>query len=179
MKFALIILSLLSFSALAAMSPVQTKIEAEVVKDLAGEKSCFNGAVKAKMTEMEENYGGRFGGSYDINSQTVFETVYRYTTKYCSDFLDINLNVLERSDENEEKIVYRRCENANLNKSVVSITFAASTSGTIEQEGLAFGVQLITNNDIIVDKNAGYHAKDSEIKSWKITETLTCKLLEL
>lgn len=179
MKFALIVLSLISFSVLAEVSPVQTKIEAEVVKDLAGEKSCFNGAVKAKMTEMEENYGGRFGGSYDVSSQTVFETVYRYTTKYCSDFLDINLNIIERSDENEDKIVYRRCENANLNKSVASITFAASTSGTFEREGLVFGVELITNNDIIVDKNADYQAEDSEIKSWKVTETLTCKLLEL
>ncbi len=182
MKTALLALCLVSFSAFAddvSNLPLQAKIEAEAAKDAAGEKSCFNGAIKAKIAEMEENYGGRYGGSYDVATQTVFETTYRYTTKYCSQYLDKDFNVLDESEGNDEKIVYRRCENADINKSIATITFGASTSGTLETEGLVFGVDLITNNDYIVVKDAGYHAEDDEIVKYTQTETLSCKLIEL
>lgn len=180
MKSFLIALSLFSVgAAFAETSPeVQKKIEQEVEKDLKGQPSCFKGAVKAKMAEMEENYGGRFGGNYEVNTQTVFETTFRYTSKYCSEYYDINMNILDENAD-ESLIAFRRCENADTNKSIGSITFGASTSGTLETEGLAFGVDYVRTNDLIVTKDAGYHAEESEIKSWKVTETLACKLIEL
>ncbi len=182
MKIALIALTLVSFSAFAEDNSnlgIQAKIKAEVAKDAAGEKSCFNGAVKAKINEMEENYGGRYGGSYEVATQSVYETTYRYTTKYCSEYLDKDFKVLDESEGNDELIVYRRCENADINKSIATITFGASTSGTFEQEGLVFGVDLIVNNDYIVVKDAGYRAEDHEIVKYTQTETLSCKLIEL
>jgi hypothetical protein len=177
--FFFIFLATLSLSAIAEVSPIQALIEAEAAKDVAGQKSCFNGAIKSKLAEMEENYGGRFGGNYEVNTLTVSETVYRYSTKYCSDRLDKDLNVLSNEEENEDLYVYKRCANDDLNKSVAAITFGASTSGTLEQEGLVFGIDLVTTNDYIVVKDASYNADEDEIKSYKKTETLTCKLIEL
>lgn len=178
MKILLLALTVFSSSYAFAQSSevLPAKLEAEIQKDLEGKDSCFKGKVKELKTSMEENYGGRFGGSYELNSSTVFETQYRSLAKYCDSYLDADLKEVESDNP---KAIYRHCENTDTNKSIATISFGASTSGTHEIEGLAFIVNYNRTNDLVVDINADYHPEESEIKSWDVIEELTCTLINL
>ncbi len=153
------------------------KVTAEIQKDLEGIPSCFRGKMKAKFEYMQENYGGRFSDSYDLDMLKIMETIFRKPAKYCSEILDRDLRTLGE-DAPENEFVYRRCVNTDLSTSIAGITFNASTSGTFETEGLIFNIRYDVTNDLIVNYDAPYFPEDSEIKSWKVTEELECTIVE-
>ncbi len=158
---------------------LEVLVEAEIQKDLQGKPSCFSGKVKKFKDQMQENYGGRFGdGEHTLSLAEVNSTRYRSYAKYCSTGLDINLNEVT-SDQDESLVVYKKCHGKYSTKNIAAITFGASTSGTIEVEGLAFAVNYSENHDLIVKKDADYFPEESDIKSWDITKELTCKLIKL
>lgn len=149
----------------------------EVEKDLAGEKSCFKGAVKKKMEEMHENYGGRFGGSYNLEVLKIMDTQYRYLAKYCDHYLDRDLNILPDHADDSLR-AYRQCTHTNESLSIAGVIFESTTSGTFEREGLIFKVRYDVTNSLIVNHDAGYHVEDSEIKSWNTTIEMECALVD-
>lgn len=153
------------------------KLQQEILKDLNNEPSCFKGKVKEKFLYMQDNYGGRFGDSYNLDVLRIFETVYRSNAKYCDWALDADMNRLPASAHDSLK-KYRECINTDTSRSIAGITFEASTSGTLEKEGLIFSIRYDVTNDLIVDYDASYHPEESEIKSWKTTEELECSIIE-
>jgi hypothetical protein len=153
------------------------KLNQEIQKDLNGEPSCFKGKVKDKFLFMQDNYGGRFGDSYNLDVLRIFETIFRSNAKYCDWALDSDMNRLPQGAHDSLK-KYRECINTDSSTSVAAITFDASTSGTLEKEGLIFSIRYDVTNDLIVDYDASYHPEDSEIKSWKTFEDLECTIIE-
>jgi hypothetical protein len=150
--------------------------EAEVQKDLAGEKSCFGGEIKKLHDEMEDTYGGRFSGSYEIAAQTVAEETYRYSSKYCGNILDSAFNVVDYDDPNG---IYRQCDSTDTRKDIVTINFSAATSGTFELKGVAFIVDNEMNTELIVTRDASYQADEDEIISEKYESSMKCRLINL
>lgn len=153
------------------------KLDQEVQKDLEGSPSCFKGKVKAKFIEMQENYGGRFGESYNLEIMKISETGYRSHAKYCDRYLDGQLNPLP-DDAHESTIVYRQCINTDTSRSIAGVMFGASTSGTFELESVVFAVNYSITHDLIVNYDASYFPEESEIRSYKTTEEIDCTIIE-
>lgn len=157
--------------------PLMKKLDQEVQKDLEGTPSCFKGKVRAKFEEMQENYGGRFGESYNLEVMKISETGYRSRAKYCGQYLDRELNPLP-DDAHESSIVYRQCISTDSSRSIAGVMFGASTSGTFEMESVVFSVDYKITHDLIVNYDASYFPEESEIRSYKTTEEMECTIIE-
>jgi hypothetical protein len=153
-------------------------LEAEIQKDLAGKSSCFGGKVKALKENMEESYGGRFGGEHELKISEVRSTQYRAYAKYCEKNLDKNLKEVS-DDQDENLIVYRQCTSTDTSTNVAVVGYGSATSGSIETESVTFAVDYNVTHKVIVNKDASYHPDEDEVKSWDISSELSCKLIEL
>jgi len=181
MKKLFLALPLLIFSSqiFASTISLEETLQLEITKDLNGQPSCFKGKVKEYQTSMEENYGGHYNGNHNLAVQTLSETTFRSYTKYCDRYLDAEMNEIS-VDDTESLPVYKQCINTDNNKSIATITFGSSSSGTFEIEGMAYLINFDTTHDLIVDVNSsGSPESESEIKSSNISQVLNCRLIEL
>lgn len=183
MKKLFLALPLLIFSGqiYASTLTLEETLQVEITKDINGEPSCFKGKVKDYKTTMEENYGGRYNGNHSLAVQTLSETTFRSYTKYCDRYLDADMNEIA-TDDIESLPVYKQCINTDNNKSIATITFGSSSSGTFETEGLAYLINFDTTHDLIVDINSPGNPEsenEEEIKSSNVSHVLNCRLIEL
>lgn len=150
----------------SAETTIQQELLATAKKDIAGQATPFAGAMKAFHDSMAENYGGRFAeDSLDISVAAVNSTIYRAPAKYCDGYADAAGKPLpEDTERDSPKAVYRICDRDEPATYTVTATFAASTSGTAEKEGVVFKMERNTHFHLLVKKDSGYFPEPSEIK---------------
>lgn len=151
------------------LSSLEEKMIEAVKKDIAGGQTCFKGEIQKKHKEMEDMYGGRFGGEPNVTLVTVNEVGNRYPSKYCS-----TVDKKGKETDDEKKIVARRCVNEDKVESVLVVSFGASTSGTFETEGLVFKVVSTDTSELLVKPDASYNADGDEIISHKSSSKISC-----
>lgn len=163
----------------SAETTIQKELLAAAKKDIAGQASPFAGAMKAFHDSMLENYGGRFAEeSLEISVASVNSTIFRAPAKYCDGYADAAGKPLpEDTERDSPKAVYRICDRDEPATFIVTATFAASTSGTAEQEGVVFKLERNTHFHLLAKKDAGYFPEPSEIKVNE--KTISTKITKL
>jgi|GEM_PF-3779228 len=155
---------------------LETTLSQLAQKDIEGNATCFSGEVKKFSDQMSENYGGRFSGSFTLSGVLLAQTQYRQIAKYCDGYADKHGKTI--TDETQfESAPYKICEHTNTSSYAVSVLFAASTSGTLEDESVLFKVAHDVTTTLIVKKSASYDPKPSDIFLKKVTTALKCNLL--
>lgn len=141
-----------------ATAEITAYLQNQANLDLAEKKSCFKRAIFRKNRQMENDYGGRYSPSVEIQVAQANETVYRYASKYCDE------------GANGQRV----CDSSDEFSYVVAARFSSATSGTLETEALVFKVEKTVRTILVVKESASYHAEEDEIISEKTITTYKC-----
>jgi hypothetical protein len=153
---------------------IRQYLSREAAKDLAGKRSCFKGAIKAKDKDMEEMYGGRYTSETPkINLHLAAEESSRQVDKYCDVYLDKNKKPTEDSD----KAIYKICGTHTDQTYVVSAGFDFATSGSFGTEAALFNVAVERTHSYVF-RIADYDLEtEVGVEEGKSSETITCRSL--
>lgn len=155
MKFTLLAVSLVTIS-FSAMASLDKSITAEVLKDLNGVASCFNGKLKDS---------GRFELGYTmVETEVISKTS---TLSVCDTMYDIDMRPIEYNMPS-----FMGCERDESVKSYVTITDVQSFQKSY------FEVTAVTTyEEVVTTRPVDMKHVSEVVESEAVKEVLTCKAL--
>ncbi|MNK06256.1 hypothetical protein D3C87_241490 [compost metagenome] len=149
-------------------------VEEQAELDLKGSASCFNGDLKAQHEKYRDTYGGRFSG-YSIDGVLRAGGItYRNPGKYCSEAKYDR----KGRETDSSKATHKACGTEDEEAYIVPVIMGASTSGTVDDIGVIYQLTKKINTTLLVDKDADWFPRKSEIAKKTVKVSYECVRLD-